>query len=409
MTATATQRLSRRVLELSPSQTLALAARASALKAAGQPIIDFSAGEPDFTSPAVVGEAGKAAIDRGDTHYAPVPGTAALRKAIVAKVAQDHGYSADPAQVLVSTGAKQVLYNLIQALVDPGDEVLYASPYWVSYPAMVQLAGGRPVPIPTEAKDGFRLRPDALEGAIGARAKVLILNSPSNPTGAVSPPEDVDAIVRLALDRGLIVISDEIYGALVYSGATHKSAVSVEHPRLREGVILVNGVSKAYAMTGWRIGYAVGPEDVIKAASKIQSQSTSGACSIAQAAAVAALEQAGPDAETMRQAFERRRDVAVKALEEIPGVVVPEAKGAFYLFPDFSAYVGATLDGVEIKDTLVLSELLLDKAHVAAVPGGAFGAEGHLRLSYALGEEAIAEGIGRIRDLLRRAEGVKTS
>ncbi|MGE0709035.1 MAG: pyridoxal phosphate-dependent aminotransferase [Planctomycetota bacterium] len=404
MTKTTTgPRLSKRAQELPASETLALAARAAALKAEGKPVISFSAGEPDFSSPGVVGEAAKAAIDAGDTHYPPVPGTAALRQAVVARTARETGRKASVDQVLVSVGAKQVLFNLIHALVDPGDEVLYASPYWVSYPAMVQLAGGRGVPIPTRAETDFRLAPEDVEAAIGARTKALILNSPSNPTGAVSSREDIDAIVRLCLDKGVTVISDEIYGALVYGDAKHHSAYAVDDPRVPENVVLVDGVSKAYAMTGWRIGYAVGPVALIKAASKLQSQSTSGACSIAQAAAVAALEKAGPEAERMRQAFARRCELATELLRQIPGVRVPRALGAFYLFPDFSAYRGSTIDGELISDSTSLSNILIDRAHVAAVPGGAFGADDHLRFSYALGESEIREGLGRVKDLLARA------
>lgn len=400
---TVADRLSQRVRELKPSETLALAARAKALKAEGKDVIDFSAGEPDFTSPEPVLAAARAAIDAGDTHYPPVPGTPALRKAVVERMRRDYGVDASPEQVLVSTGAKQVLYNLIHAVVDPGDEVVFASPYWVSYPAMVQLAGGRPVPIPTRAEDGFRLDPEAVDAAIGPRCKALILNSPSNPTGALTPPAEVEAVVARALDRGVLVISDEIYGSLTYGGAEHRCALAVDHPGVRDGVVVVDGVSKSYAMTGWRIGYAVGPEPVIKAAAKIQSQSTSGACAVAQAAAVGALEGANEDAARMREAFARRCQVARRGLEAIPGVRLTGGQGAFYLFPDFSAYFGATLGGKRITDSASLSEVLLEEALVAAVPGGAFGAEGHLRFSYALGEEAIEAGLGRVREALARA------
>jgi aspartate aminotransferase len=397
-------RLSRRVLELPASQTLALAARAKALKAEGKPVISFSAGEPDFTSPALVGEAAKAAVDAGQTHYPPVPGTFALRDAILGRVKRETGCEATRDRVLVSTGAKQVLYNLIHALVDPGDEVLYASPYWVSYPAMVQLAGGRGVPLPTLAEEDFRLSPEAVESAISPRTKALILNSPSNPTGAVASPEDITSIVKLCMDRGVTVIADEIYGGLVYGDAKHFSAFSVDDPRVAENVVLVDGVSKVFAMTGWRIGYAVGPQSLIKAASKIQSQSTSGACSIAQAAATAAISHASGDAEKMREAFAARCELATALLSEIPGLKVPKASGAFYLFPDFRAYFGSTVGGAEIKDSPSLSEILINQALVAAVPGSAFGADGHLRFSYALAEDEIREGIGRVKDLLAQAE-----
>ncbi|MEZ6189043.1 MAG: pyridoxal phosphate-dependent aminotransferase [Planctomycetota bacterium] len=397
-------RLAQRVRDLAPSETLALSAKANELRAAGHPVINFSVGEPDFVSPKAAMDAGRASIDRGETHYPPVPGTPELRQAIVDKVAETTGQRYDAGAVLVSNGAKHTLYNLIQTLVDPGDEVAYASPYWVSYPAMVQLAGGRPVPIPTRASDGFRLDPAAVEAALGPRVKVLILNSPCNPTGAVAAPEDVDAVVRLALDKGVLVISDEIYGSLVFGGVTHRSAVSVEHPGVREGVILVDGVSKGYAMTGWRIGYCVGPVDVIKAAGKIQGQSTSGACAVAQAAAAGALRHGDPEAATMREAFGKRRTTMLDALRAIPGVTVPEAQGAFYAFPDVSSYYGAELGGRTIGGSLDLSNLLLEEAHVACVPGGAFGADAHLRLSYALPEEEIREGVGRIAKVLSQAK-----
>ncbi|MBL4850597.1 MAG: pyridoxal phosphate-dependent aminotransferase [Planctomycetes bacterium] len=398
--ATSAIRLSRRVLELPASQTLALAARAKALKAEGKPVISFSAGEPDFTSPHSVGEAAKAAIDAGQTHYPPVPGTAALKAAVLRRVERETGHTATPDRVLVSTGAKQVLYNLIHALVDPGDEVLYAAPYWVSYPAMVQLAGGRGVAIQTRAADDFRLSPADVEAAIGPKTKALILNSPSNPTGSIIAKADLEAIVTLCLDRGVVLISDEIYGGLIYGNAKHESAFAVSDPRLAEGVVLVDGVSKVYAMTGWRIGYAVGPPTLIKAAAKLQGQSTSGACAIAQAAAAAALDGAAEDAERMRQAFERRCALAKSLLSEIPDVVVPNAQGAFYVFPDFSAYFGKTIAGEKITGSLSLSELLLDKINVAAVPGVAFGADNHLRFSYALADDELREGLARVKTLL---------
>ena len=403
MSTTTFRRLSRRVAELAPSQTLALTARAAELRRQGVPVISFAAGEPDFVSPDVVCEAAKAAIDAGQTHYSPVPGTLELREAIVARVQRDYGFQAEPSQALVSTGAKQVLFNVLQALVDPGDEVLIPSPYWVSYPAMVALAGGRAIPVETLAEENFRLNPETLQAAIGPRCKALILNNPSNPTGAVLSAEDVQAIVKLALDRKLIVVADEIYSGLVFDDVRHSSVLSVKDPRVPHDVVLVDGVSKSFAMTGWRIGYAVGPPDIIKAASKIQSQVTSGACTIAQAAAVAALSQGQPAAQTMRQAFAARRAIATARLEEIPGVQVPRAEGAFYLFPNMSAYLGTTLKGRPIDSTHTLSEVLLEYAHVAAVPGSAFGLEGHLRFSYALDEADIETGLTRVKEFLAQA------
>ncbi|MBX3470631.1 MAG: pyridoxal phosphate-dependent aminotransferase [Planctomycetes bacterium] len=398
-----THRLSQRVRALPASQTLALAARAKALKAEGQPIIDYSVGEPDFDTPAVALEGAREAIARGDTHYPPVPGTLALRKAVLADLERRFAWRGTPEQVLVSTGAKHTLYNLFQALLDPGDEVVFASPYWVSYPAMIELAGGRAIPVPTRAEDGFRIDPAAVEGAMGARTKILLLNSPSNPTGAVTPPEEVEALCRLAFDRGVFVVSDEIYRELVFDGAVHRGVLEVQHPRAAELALLVDGVSKAYAMTGWRIGWAVGPKDVLAAASKIQSQSTSGACTIAQAAAAAAVAGAGADTARMRDAFARRREQLVAALERIPGVKVPRAQGAFYAFPDLSAYYGSTIDGAAVTGSESLSEVLLEKAHVAAVAGAGFGADAHLRFSYALDDRLMLEGIERVAGVLARA------
>jgi aspartate aminotransferase len=396
-------RLAQRVRELPTSQTLALAARAKALAAEGKPIIDFSIGEPDFTSPPAAMEGARDALAKGDTHYPPVPGTMALRKAILAQLEREYAWKGSPENVLVSCGAKHVLYNLFQALLDPGDEVVFGSPYWVSYPAMVQLAGGRSVPVATRAEDGFRLDPEAVAGAIGPKTKILLLNSPSNPTGAVAPPADIDALVKLALDKGVVVVSDEIYRSLLFQGATHRSVLQIDHPRAKELVVFVDGASKSLAMTGWRIGWAVGPKDILGAASKIQSQSTSGACTIAQAAAAQAVAQSGPDTERMRQAFERRRATIFERLERIPGVRVPRAQGAFYAFPDVSAYYGRTIDGVKVEGSDSLSSLLLDKAHVAAVAGEGFGADGHLRFSYALDEKKLVEGIDRVAKLFARA------
>ncbi len=399
----AKQRLALRVRQLAESATLALAAKARALKAEGKDVVDFSLGEPDFDTPKAGAEAARAAIAAGDTHYPPVPGTPALRRAILGWTERTYGWRGELGQVLVSTGAKQTLGNLFSALLDPGDEVVLASPYWVSYPQMIELAGGRAVPIPTRAEDGFRLAPEAVEGALGPRTKILLLNSPSNPTGAVAAPEDVDAVVRLALDRDVVVVSDEIYGTLVFGDAKHRSALQVEHPRARELVVQVNGVSKMFAMTGWRLGWAVGPADLLAAAGKIQSQSTSGACTIAQAAAAGALGGAGEDAERMRRAFEGRCARIAAGFGAIPGVRVPRAQGAFYSFPDFSAYFGSTIGGTRVDGSDALAQVFLEQALVAAVPGAAFGAEGHVRFSYALEERLIDEGVARIARLLATA------
>jgi aspartate/methionine/tyrosine aminotransferase len=393
-------RISQRAAAIPPSETLALAARAKALKAQGRPVIDFSVGEPDFVTPEPALDAARRALAEGDTHYPPNAGTPELRAAIVKRVELDFGYKADPARVIVSNGAKQTLFNLMQALVNDGDEVVFASPYWVSYPAMVALAGGVSKPVATRAEEGFRLRPEAVEAALGPRTKLIVLNSPQNPTGAVYPPEDVDAIVKIALDRGILLISDEIYSYLVYEKARHRSVLETKDKRLDDGVVFVSGVSKTFAMTGFRIGYAIGPKDVIEASSKFQSHATSGAASISQRAAAAALVQCDAQAARMKEAFAERRRIAVERLRAIPRVRVPEPFGAFYVFPDFSAYYGRTLDGEKIGGSADLSRLLLEKAGVALVPGGAFGADAHLRLSYALDKKDLEAGIAKLAQAL---------
>jgi aspartate/methionine/tyrosine aminotransferase len=396
-------KISHRATAIPPSETLALAARAKALRAEGRNIIDFSVGEPDFTTPLPALRAAQAAIDARDTKYPPNNGTPELRNAVARRIQLDFGRKVDPARVIVSNGAKQSLFNLVQVLVDPGDEVAFAAPYWVSYPAMVSLAGGTPKPIPTVATEDFRLHPKAVEKALTEKVRVLILNSPQNPTGAVYPPEDVDAIVQICLDRGVAIVSDEMYSFLVFGGARHRSVLESHDPRVEDGVIFVSGVSKTYAMTGFRIGYAYGPKDVIDACSRFQSHSTSGASGISQRAAASALVECDDEAAKMRDAFAERCQVAKARLRSIPDVRVPDAKGAFYVFPDFSAYFGKKIEGELVKGSADLSRVLLDKANVACVPGAAFGAEGHLRISYALDRKDLEEGVSRIARVLASA------
>ncbi len=398
-------KISRRAAGIPPSETLALAARAKQLKAEGKNVIDFSVGEPDFVTPLPALKAAQAAIDAKDTKYPPNNGTPELRNAIARRILTDFGRKADPARIIVSNGAKQTIFNLIQVLVDPGDEVAFAAPYWVSYPAMVSLAGGVSKPIATHANEDFRLRPEAVERALTDKVKVLVLNSPQNPTGAVYPPADVDAIVKICLDRGVALISDEMYSFLVFGGAKHRSVLESDDPRVEDGVIFVSGVSKTYAMTGFRIGYAYGPKEVIDGCSRFQSHSTSGAAGISQRAATAALTECDDEAARMRDAFAERSRIALDRLRAIPNVRVPEAKGAFYVFPDFSAYFGKSIEGEVVKGSADLSRVLLDKAQVACVPGAAFGAEGFLRLSYALDKRDLEEGISRIARALAGARG----
>lgn len=396
-------KISRRAAAIPPSETLALSARAKALRAEGRNVIDFSVGEPDFVTPLPALRAAQAAIDARDTKYPPNNGTPELRNAIARRLQLDFGRKADPARIIVSNGAKQTIFNLVQVLVDPGDEVAFAAPYWVSYPAMVSLAGGVSKPIPTAAEDGFRLRPEAVARALGDRVKVLILNSPQNPTGAVYPPEDVDAIVKICLEKGVALISDEMYSFLVFGDARHRSVLETNDPRIDESVVFVSGVSKTYAMTGFRIGYAFGPKDVIDACSRFQSHSTSGAAGISQRAATAALIECDDDAAHMRSVFAKRCQIAQERLRAIPGVRVPRAAGAFYVFPDFSAYFGKKLEGELVQGSADLSRILLEKANVACVPGAAFGADAHLRISYALDDAQLEEGVARIARVLAGA------
>ncbi len=397
-------KISGRAASIPPSETLALAARAKALRAEGRNIIDFSVGEPDFVTPLPALRAAQAGIDARDTKYPPNNGTVELRNAIARRIELDFGRKADPSRIIVSNGAKQSLFNLVQVLADPGDEVAFAAPYWVSYPAMVSLAGATPRPIPTKATEDWRLHPDAVEKTLASgKVRVLILNSPQNPTGAVYPPADVDAIVKICLDRGVALVSDEMYSFLVFGDAKHRSVLETDDPRVEEGVIFVSGVSKTYAMTGFRIGYAYGPKEVIDGCSRFQSHSTSGAAAISQRAAASALVECDAEAAKMRDAFSIRCRIAKERLRTIPNVRVPDAKGAFYVFPDFSYYFGKKIEGELVRGSNDLSRVFLDKANVACVPGVAFGADAHLRISYALDEKDLAEGISRIARALAGA------
>jgi aspartate aminotransferase len=396
-------RISRRAEEVEDSPTLALTARARALRQQGRPIISFTVGEPDFVSPAPVLDAARRAIDEGQTKYSPAAGYPELRRAIVKEHLELTGTSRKLEEVLVSNGAKQVLYNLLQALVDPGDSVLFCAPYWVSYPWMVQLAGGRSEIIQTRASEGFRIDPKELKGRLAASgARVVILNSPSNPTGAVYSPSELNTLVDICLDAGCVVISDEIYALLVYGDNVFQSAAAPDTAAHRERVIVVNGVSKSYAMTGWRIGYAIGPKAVIDAASRIQSHSTSSPASVSQFAAVGALEAGFSCAEPMLKAFRERRQAMIEELAAIPHITLHPPGGAFYAFPEMSYYCTGLLGNRKIESDWDLAEALLEEADVAVVPGSAFGTPGSMRLSFALGIDDLREGMKRVRAALGR-------
>ncbi|HEX9549439.1 MAG TPA: pyridoxal phosphate-dependent aminotransferase [Acidimicrobiales bacterium] len=385
---------------MAESATLAIDAKAKALNAAGGDVIGFGAGEPDFPTPVhIVEAAAEACRDPRNHKYTPTGGLPELKDAIAAKTARDSGYPVAAAQVLVTNGAKQAIEEAFATLLDPGDEVLLPAPYWTTYPETVRLAGGVPVVIPTAEATGFRVTVDQLSAALTPRTKVLLFVSPSNPTGSVYPRDEVEAIGRWALEHGIWVVTDEIYEHLVYGSAVHYS-MPVLVPELESQCVVINGVAKTYAMTGWRVGWMIGPLDVIKAATNLQSHATSNVCNVAQRAALAALTGDLDAALAMRAAFDRRRQTMVAMLNEIPGVTCVEPEGAFYAFPSFEAVLGRTVAGRTAGTTLELASTILDEARVAIVPGEAFGFPGYARLSYALGDDELVEGLSRMGKLL---------
>ena len=363
-------------------------------------MIGFGAGEPDFPTPAHIVEAAAEAARHTVYHrYTPAGGLPELRAAIARKTQRDSGYAVQPEQVLVSNGGKHALFNAFLTLLDDGDEVIVPAPYWVSYPEAIRFAGGQPVVIPTTEETGFKLAVEDLERARTPKTKMLLFVSPSNPTGAVYAPDQVRAIGEWAVEHGIWVLTDEIYEHLVY-GDSAFSSMPVEVPDLANQCIVVNGVAKTYAMTGWRVGWMIGPADVVKAAASLQSHATSNVSNVAQAAALAAVSGDLKAVEEMRDAFDRRRLTIHKMLNEIPGVVCAEPEGAFYVFPSFKELIGKDVAGTRIESATHLAEVILEKAKVAIVPGEGFGAPGYARLSYALGDDDIREGVGRIADLL---------
>jgi len=390
-------KLASRLDQIKPSITLAVTAKAAKLKAAGVDVISFGAGEPDFETPAHIKAAVRAALDQpGIGKYTDVSGTLALRKAVAAELSAVHKVAIEPDQVLVSTGAKHSLYNLFGALLDPGDEVLIPAPYWVSYPDMVMLAGGRPVILETRADNDFAVTAEQVRAACTARTRAIVLNNPSNPTGAVYSRAQIEALAQVCVERDILVVSDDIYRQLVYGDATYHSIAAVG-PEIARRTILVDGASKTYAMTGWRIGYTAGPLPLIKAMAKIQGQSTSNAATVAQVAAVAALTGPQDCVAEMRAAFDQRRITMVKLLRAIPGVSCREPRGAFYAFPDLSFYLGKqSPDGHTIADDVALCDWLVEVGKVAVVPGSGFGAPGFVRLSYACSMQDIEAGVGRL-------------
>ena len=395
-------RISRRVGAITPSATLAITAKAQELRAAGESVIGFGAGEPDFPTPDYIVDAAAAACRNPKNHkYSPAGGLAELKEAIAAKTARDSGLEASPSQVLVSNGGKQAVFNAVSAVIDPGDEVLLPAPYWLTYPEPVALSGGVTVPVPAGASQGYRVTVEQLEAARTPRTKALIFTSPSNPTGAVYPEAEIAAIGRWAAEHGVWVIADEIYEHLVYGDDQHHS-LPVLVPEIRDRCIVVNGVAKTYAMTGWRVGWMIGPPDVVKAALALQSHTTANVCNVAQAAALAAVSGPLDAVAEMRGHFDRRRRRMHEMLSGIDGVVCPEPQGAFYAFPDMAGVLGRDLGGDAPATTLELARILLEQAKVAVVPGEVFGAPGGIRLSFALADDDLVEGVGRIVDLLGR-------
>ena len=400
----APERLSRRVAAITESATLAVDSRAKALKAAGEAVLGFGAGEPDFPTPAHVVDAAIAACsDPKNHHYTPAGGLPDLKAAVAAKTLRDSGVEVLPGQVLITNGGKHAVYNTFAALLNPGDEVLLPAPYWTTYPEPIALAGGTSVVLPTTVEDGFRVTVEQLEAARTDASKVLLFVSPSNPTGAVYPADEVKAIGEWAAEHGIWVVTDEIYEHLTFGDHTFTSILA-EVPELADTCVVLNGVAKTYAMTGWRVGWMIGPADVIKAATNLQSHCTSNVANVSQRAALAAVAGDLDCVVEMREAFARRAKLIHGLLEDLPGVTCMEPQGAFYAFPSFAGVLGRDFGGVTPTTTVELAEVILDKAKVAVVPGEAFGAPGYARMSFAVSDDDITEGVGRIAELLATAE-----
>jgi len=394
-----TNRISQRIGSIAPSATLAVDATAKAMKAAGRPVIGFGAGEPDFATPEyIVKAAQQACLEPRFHRYSPGAGLPELRSAVAEKTARDSGYQVKPEQVLVTNGGKQAVYEAFATLIDPGDEVLLPTPYWTTYPEAIALAGGVSVDVVADESSGYLVTVDQLEAARTEKTKALLFCSPSNPTGAIYPPEQVEAIGRWAVAHSVWVVTDEIYEHLVYGDAQHVS-MPVAVPELADTCVVLNGVAKTYAMTGWRVGWMVGPTDVVKAASNLQSHLSSNVCNVAQAAALAAVSGPLDAVAEMRTAFDRRRRTIVEMLSAIDGVVCPEPQGAFYAYPSVKGLLGRDIKGATANTSADLAKLVLEQAEVAVVPGEAFGTPGYFRLSYALGDEDLAEGVGRLQRL----------
>jgi aspartate aminotransferase len=399
-----TTRISARVSAISESATLAVDAKAKALKAAGRPVIGFGAGEPDFPTPGyIVAAAQEAAANPRFHKYTPTGGLPELKAAIAAKTLRDSGYQVTADQVLVTNGGKQAVYQTFATLLDEGDEAIVPAPYWTTYPEAIALAGGKTVQVDTDETSGYLATVDQLEAARTDRTKLVLFVSPSNPTGAVYPPEQVKAIGEWADERGIWVVTDEIYEHLVYGDATF-SSIPVQAPHVADRTVVLNGVAKTYAMTGWRVGWMIGPKDVIKAATNLQSHATSNVANVSQIAALAAVQGDLTAVNEMRKAFDRRRQTIVRMLNEIPGVTCPTPEGAFYAYPSVKGVLGKEVRGQRPRTSAELAAVILEHAEVAVVPGEAFGTQGYFRLSYAMADADLEEGVARIGKLLAEAK-----
>ncbi|GAB7008020.1 pyridoxal phosphate-dependent aminotransferase [Nocardioides sp. AN3] len=393
------RRVSRRIDAIAESATLKVDAKAKALKAEGRPVIGFGAGEPDVPTPAYIVDAAIAAARDPKNHcYTPAGGLPELKAAIIAKTKRDSGLTVSPAEVLVTNGGKQAVYEAFAAMIDPGDEVLLPAPFWTTYPECIQLAGGIPVEVFADETQGYKIAVEQLEAARTERTKILLFVSPSNPTGSVYSTDEIRSIGAWVAEHGLWVVTDEIYEHLIYDGV-ETGSIATLCPDIAPYTVVLNGVAKTYAMTGWRVGWMIGPTDVVKAATNLQSHATSNVANVSQRAAIAALEGGLSAVDEMRIAFDRRRKTIVAMLNQIEGVLCPTPVGAFYAFPSVKGLLGREYDGRVINTSAELAEYILDRAEVAVVPGEAFGAPGYLRLSYALGDDELVEGIGRLQEL----------
>lgn len=393
--------LSKRAGLISPSITLAITAKAKKMKQEGIDVIGFGAGEPDFDTPDYIKEAAKNSIDSGFTKYTPASGIPELKEAVCNKLKKDNGLDYEVPEIIISCGAKHALYNAMQVICDEGDEVVLPVPYWVSYSEQIKVAGAKPVFVETREGDGFKITPEQLRKAITPKTKIFIINSPNNPTGSVYSKEELQLISNILVETGIYCISDEIYENIIYDGIEHISIASLGQ-EIKKLTLTVNGLSKAYSMTGWRIGYAAGPREIIKAMSNLQSHSTSNPTSFCQKASITALEGPKETQKTMVGEFIKRRNYIVERLNSIEGISCRKPEGAFYVFPNISKLLGKSYEGKEIKDSVSLSQILLDNAKIAVVPGAAFGADSYLRFSYAVSMENITKGINRLEEFVKK-------